>query len=291
MGTVTDGERGGVAHCCSELRDHDAQRCDQHRSPWDCPDFVVVRHRDGTYGLPIRDGQDAAARSSITIHYCPWCGSPLPGHATRPPTAADREAGRGWSGLLAGERPIVRAAEAGDVAEVRALLAAGVPALDRDEGGWTALHAAAVRGYPEVIRVLLATGADVDVLDEGSFTPLLNAAGEAEGPTVALLIEAGADVNYNEPTLGWTPLSRAAEHSNVEVLALLLEAGADPNAGEPLINAAEAGCLDCVERLLAAGADPAVRVDGETAAELGRIQGHDEIARLLERFEAQDTSP
>lgn len=284
---MTNDDGDEPRFCCSALEDQEAQTCDQHPSPWDCSDAVIVRHRDGSYGLPVRDQEDASAISSVEIRYCPWCGSPLPGHESRPPTDADRVAGL-RAARPVGERPIVRAAELGDLGEVQALLSAGVPALDPDPGGWTALHAAAVRSHTEIVRVLLEAGADVDVRDEESFTPLLNAAGVGNRATIALLIDAGADVNVTGPSWSPTPLSEAAQNANLEVLDLLLEAGADPNAGEPLVDAAEAGSLDSVTRLLAAGADVNVRVDGQTAAQLARHHGHEEIARLLERAQREE---
>lgn len=280
-------DRQEPTFCCRALEEFEAQTCDQHPSPWDCCDAVIVRHPDGTYGLPVRDQEDSSAISSVAIRYCPWCGSPLPGHESRPPTDADRAAGL-RAARPVGERPIVRAAEVGDLGQVQALLSAGVPALDPDPGGWTALHAAAVGSHTEVVRALLEAGPDVDVRDEDSFTPLLNAAGVGNRATIALLIEAGADVNITGPSWAPTPLSRAAEYANLEVLDLLLEAGADPNAGEPLVDAAEAGSLDGVTRLLAAGPDVNVRVDGKTAAELARRHGHEEVARLLESTQREE---
>jgi hypothetical protein len=278
---VTVDDPDEATYCCGELREQEQQVCEEHASPWDCVDAVVVRRLDGTYGLPVRDAGHGAATSSITIRHCPWCGSPLPGHETRPTTAADRAAGR-RAAPPAGERPIVRAAEAGNLAEVVALLSAGVPALDPDRWGWTALHAAAERCHPDVVRVLLESGANVDVHDEASVTPLLGAAGGADVPTLRLLVEAGADVDVTDPSSGDTPLSRAVLYANLEVVALLLDAGADPNGGEALFVAADTGNVACVERLVAAGADPGLQVDGQTAAQLARSEGHEKVARLLE---------
>lgn len=82
-----------------------------HPSPWDCPDFVMVRLGNGSYGLPVRDGDASSAASAIEIMYCPWCGSPLPGHRSRRPTKADREAGReAWETRIRSQDLAVRAA-------------------------------------------------------------------------------------------------------------------------------------------------------------------------------------
>jgi hypothetical protein len=42
--------------------------------PLACPDRLVVRWPDGTYGLLIHDG----GSSRIDIAFCPWCGQRLP---------------------------------------------------------------------------------------------------------------------------------------------------------------------------------------------------------------------
>jgi hypothetical protein len=34
--------------------------------------------RSNSYGLPVHDGEDGYASSSIAIAYCPWCGNKLP---------------------------------------------------------------------------------------------------------------------------------------------------------------------------------------------------------------------
>ena len=49
--------------------------CEQHSSPFDCPDAVVsYSPRFREYGLIVHDG----GTSTIGISYCPWCGTKLP---------------------------------------------------------------------------------------------------------------------------------------------------------------------------------------------------------------------
>lgn len=61
---------------------------------------------------------------------------------------------------------LVRAIEAGDVADVRALLAAHPElATGRDGSGATALHYAAFNANREIIDALIAAGADVNARD------------------------------------------------------------------------------------------------------------------------------
>lgn len=49
--------------------------CKQHTDRWDCPDALVsYSAKFDEYGLIVHDG----GSSSISIDYCPWCGSKLP---------------------------------------------------------------------------------------------------------------------------------------------------------------------------------------------------------------------
>jgi hypothetical protein len=52
--------------------------CPDHDNPMDCPDAVVVKMRNGDFGLPVRDGENSNASSYIVINFCPWCGAGLP---------------------------------------------------------------------------------------------------------------------------------------------------------------------------------------------------------------------
>lgn len=68
------GRRHSGAECCDDMAAHLNQSCDMHSNPWDCADAVIVRSKQGEYGLPVRDGENASASSFILISHCPWCG-------------------------------------------------------------------------------------------------------------------------------------------------------------------------------------------------------------------------
>ena len=97
---------------------------------------------------------------------------------------------------------LIRAAEKGNLGEVRALLAKGANVNARDKDGITALMMAASGGHLDVVRVLLAQGADVNAKVNNAQT-------------------GGVD---------WTALSWASGH-HPEVVLELLDKGADINAG------------------------------------------------------------
>ena len=62
--------------------------------------------------------------------------------------------------------PLVRAAWLGDRDEVNRLLTTSISVHQAEDDGWTALHAAAVRGHADVVA-LLAAGARADVFFNG----------------------------------------------------------------------------------------------------------------------------
>ena len=108
-----------------------------------------------------------------------------------------------------------QAAERGDVAALEAMLACGFDPNRPDAGiGKTALHSAAMEGWPDAVRVLLAHGASVHVRDrEFKGQPLIWAAEgsrqQREGRDFAavgkLLLDAGSPVEWEtgaEPAEG-----------------------------------------------------------------------------------------
>jgi ankyrin repeat protein len=109
-----------------------------------------------------------------------------------------------------------QAAERGDVPALEAMLACGFDPSRPDQGiGKTALHTAAMAGWPEAVRVLLAHGASVTVRDrEFNGPPLIWAAegsrtehrqGRDFAAVGKLLLEAGSPVEWEysaEPAEG-----------------------------------------------------------------------------------------
>ena len=98
------------------------------------------------------------------------------------------------------------AAERGDTDVLDALLACGFDPNHPDESiGKTALHAAAMEGWPDAVRLLLARGASVDVRDrEFHGSPLVWAAegsrtprdGRDHAAVGRLLLDAGSSVDW-----------------------------------------------------------------------------------------------
>jgi ankyrin repeat protein len=159
---------------------------------------------------------------------------------------------------------VADAAMRGDLAGLRASLAANVDVDAPQADGATALHWAAYRGDLEAVRVLVAAGAAVRVANREGATPLALACSSGNLSVVAALLEAGAEPNERLAN-GETALMMAARSGAADIVALLVERGADVNAAEnlrgttPLMWAAAYEHPAAVAVLLANGADVAAR--------------------------------
>jgi ankyrin repeat protein len=146
----------------------------------------------------------------------------------------------------------------GDLAALRAQLAAGADKNARDSRGATPLMHAAAFGTADAVKILIDAGADVNARNSLEASALVW--GAADAAKVHLLVEHGADVNARTK-LGRTPLMIAAICDGCsETVRYLLAKGADANAkderGEsPLQLAALGGDAKSVALLLDAGAD------------------------------------
>jgi len=184
------------------------------------------------------------------------------------------------------QRALFAAAEDGDVAAVRELLAEGVDPDAWNAGHAAAIHLAAYGKHTEVVRALLEGGADVDLQEEGlGATALLKSLHARDPETARLLIEHGADVTLAGG--GYAPLIVAASKSDRAMLELLIEHGAVARARDEshvvraLHGAARGGRSDIVEALLSAGVPVDLGLPGFTAFMQATWKGQLATARLL----------
>ena len=122
-------------------------------------------------------------------------------------------------------------------AEIRALIDAGADLGAQDERGETALHRAAAAGRVADLQALVAAGAEVNAASRGGGLRALHFAiwRQADLATVTTLLEAGADVNARD-VRGGTALHWAARIRQVDpaVVEALLAAGAEVHARDNL---------------------------------------------------------
>jgi len=143
-------------------------------------------------------------------------------------------------GVPAADQPPASAAfdavEAGDMATVKKLIAAGLPAGSTNKNGVSLLLFVAEKGDEEMVKLLLEKGAPADVITPTKrFSPLHAAATSGKISLLKLFLEKGNDINavtYD----GYTPLFLAINAEQVDAIRFLLEKGADANLSKPSYN-------------------------------------------------------
>jgi len=185
-----------------------------------------------------------------------------------------------------------QAATEGDIAEIAALLAAGLPIDARDEAGRTPVMAATAARQAAAVKALVDAGADVDIRDDRLDNPFLYAGAEGLLDILRIVNEAGADPALTN-RFGGIALIPASERGHVEVVRYLLdESDVDVdhvnNLGwTALLEAVILGDggpahQEIVRLLLDAGADPELADrDGVTPLAHARARGQKEVEALL----------
>jgi ankyrin repeat protein len=109
---------------------------------------------------------------------------------------------------------------------VRLLLERGADAnfTAFDQGGYTALHWAAIRGHEEVMSVLITGGADIRRRNEMGWTALAYASAWGRLAIVWLLLGYADGRNLGDMS---EALYRACSYGHAEIVRVLLLAGAD----------------------------------------------------------------
>jgi len=117
---------------------------------------------------------------------------------------------------------LIDAAEAGDLARVRTLLAQGASPAFADGRGITALIAAAYANRVDIAQVLIDAGADVNAQDHTRQSAYLISTSDGFADLLRLTLRHGADVGSTDSYNG-TGLIRAADRGHVEVIRELLK--------------------------------------------------------------------
>lgn len=162
--------------------------------------------------------------------------------------------------LRYGRSPVFWAAELGQVAALKALVAYGADINLADADGTTPLYQASQSGHVESVKCLASAGASINLVDRTSWTPLLVAAYNGHAEVVRCLVGLGAEIDAATNT-GATATFYAAYMGHLDILVKLCNAGADlnkPNAHHqtPLYIAVFSHRTRVAVQLLQCGADP-----------------------------------
>jgi ankyrin repeat protein len=194
--------------------------------------WAVAQRHPQVVQLLLQRGADVHARSKIRNRMIK-----LSGNGGYSDTGIEEEAQGGYTPLLFSTR-------VGDAESAALLLAAGANVNDAAPSGTSALVIATHSGHPEVAAVLLDKGADPNASGAG-YTALHAAVLRGDEATVKALLTHGADPNIpltkptpvrrrsidwamNQAWLGATPFWMAAKFSEITIMRLLVESGADP---------------------------------------------------------------
>ena len=197
-------------------------------------------------------------------------------------------------GAAAGQdAELIRAAETGDAAAVKRLLADGASVRARDARGRTALLAATQGNHVAAARLLVGAGADVNAQDEIRDSAFLLAGARGYLEILKLTLAAGADLKSTN-RYGGTALIPACHYGHVETVRELLKTKINVdhvnNLGwTALLEAVILGDggpahIEIVRLLVAAGANVKIADrQGVTPLEHARQRNYTAIVEILAR--------
>jgi len=181
---------------------------------------------------------------------------------------------------------LLKAADAGDIKTVGALLDKGLEPNTADPQGNTLLMIAARGGHLPLVRFLVERKASVARRSPHGDTALMFASLKGHLEIARFLVDSGAPVNDEE---GWAPLHYAAFEGGSALIKYLIGKGADkdglaPNGYTPLMLAAMNRQLESARALLEQDVDLSLRnPKGQTALGIAKETNNEEMVTLLRR--------
>lgn len=150
------------------------------------------------------------------------------------PTSSIQKMKKAWARYFhpVTQEALFKAAQKGNVAEIRRLVNAGVAVDVRNEYGQTPLIVAAISDKPKAIEELVKLGAALNAQENSGNSALLRALALNNYGAIWKLVKLGADVSLrnkaDETALYWAALNES--QLAPAVVDLLLRAGAIPDA-------------------------------------------------------------
>ena len=142
---------------------------------------------------------------------------------------------------------------------------------------------------PEILRLLLNAGANIHAVDDQNAS-ILSYLGRSNNQELVIeLYHRGVNLSRRN-NLGCTCLHFAASYNQPDMILTLLDLDVDvdiaTNSGQTALHmASSSGNKRVVEILLTRNADIGALVNGMTAMQIAVLQGHHEVAAIIEREE------
>ena len=215
--------------------------------------------------------------------------------AAEPPARARAQAAGANDGQA--DARLVRAAEAGDAAAVKRLIAEGAAINARDGRGRTALLAATHANRVDAARVLLDAGADVNLQDDIQDSAFLYAGAQGRLEILRLMLRPDAKSKPDfrvRNRYGGNALIPACHYGHVETVRELLKTTIDVNHVNNLgwtalletviLGDGSARYVEIARLLLTHGANASIADrNGVTPLAHARSRGHADLVRVIEQ--------
>ena len=191
-----------------------------------------------------------------------------------------------YSGLLA-------AAQRGDLAEIKKLIAARTDVNGRDGFGRTPIHVATFARHRDIVRELVQAGGKLETLENDRYDAVTIAAVADDEETLRMLLSLGASAKLTTSRYDGTALIAAAHLGHDGVVKQLIAAGAPLDHVNNLHWTAVIESIvlgnggprhqEVLRALLAAGASTRLADrQGTTPLTLAKSRGYGEMVQMLE---------
>ena len=190
---------------------------------------------------------------------------------------------------------LIKIVQKGDITELKSALSSLKANINEvDKWDMTAIMYAVKSGRKDIVKLLVDNGADPHIITWDDQTALREAVKEGHKDIIKLLL--AVDSEFRKHSIDCA-LIEAAQKGHEDIVELLLDNGANPSSEAccnapncvptdttPLIEAAREGHQKIVKLLLDKGANHNIEdVYGNTALQIAKLKGHQEIVQLIDK--------